>query len=230
VLSIVMQFSGRICLVALAFVTGGYGFAQVPTVPPQQDFVGQPSSGTNPVTAGERLKWFTRSTVGPPDLAGGLVSAGWGTLFNRPHEYGPHWEGFGDRYGMRLTGVVASNAAEAGLGAIWGEDPRYHRAAQGTSFGKRVGRVVKWTVLAPGDDGELRPAWARYAAISGTNFLSNTWRERSEADTSHALERTLYGFAGRLAGNAWEEFWPSVKRKLFHRDRAPDSEAVPQPR
>jgi hypothetical protein len=169
------------------------------------------------VTAGERLSWFAKSTVGPESLAGGVISAGFGTLINRPREYGTHWEGFGDRYGMRLTGIATGNAMEAGLGAIWGEDPRYNRAGANAGFGTRVGRIVKWTFVAKSPNGSLRPAYARYIAIPGNNFLSNTWREPSEATAGYALQRTGLGFLGRMAGNAFQEFWPDVKRKVFHR-------------
>ena len=73
-----------------------------------------------PIDAEGRMKWFVRSSVGPASLAGGVISAGWGTMLNSPREYGPHWDGFGKRYGMRLTGVVTGNAMEASLGAVWG--------------------------------------------------------------------------------------------------------------
>ena len=59
------------------------------------------------------MRWVVESSVGPASLAGGLFSAGWGTLFNVPREYGTHWEGYGERYGMRLTGIASSNLAEA---------------------------------------------------------------------------------------------------------------------
>jgi hypothetical protein len=170
-----------------------------------------------PITGGERLRWFTQSTVGPATLMGGAISAGFGTLTNQPHEYGTHWDGFGARYGMRLTGIVTGNAIEAGLGSVWGEDPRYYRAASNARFGARVGHIVKWTFVAPDRNGNLRPAYARYIAISGNNFLSNTWREPSEADAPHALERTALGFMARMAGNTFDEFWPDVKQKVFHR-------------
>src|SRR5438105_4222619 len=104
------------------------------------------SSSDQPITARQRADWFAVSTFGPESLAGGVISAGWGTLFNRPREYGPHWDGFGKRYGMRLTGVSVSNAMEAGIGAIWGEDPRYVRS-KSESFGGRVGHVVKTTFV-----------------------------------------------------------------------------------
>ena len=83
-----------------------------------------------PITGKQRFEWFVSNTVGPASLfAVGPASAAWGTAFNNPKEYGPHWDGFGKRYGMRLTGVSVGNAMEAGLGAIWGEDPRYFRSA-----------------------------------------------------------------------------------------------------
>jgi hypothetical protein len=69
-----------------------------------------------PISSSERGHWFLQSTVGPKSLAAGVVSAGWGTALNKPEEYGPHWEGFAKRYGMRLTGVATGNALEAGLG------------------------------------------------------------------------------------------------------------------
>jgi hypothetical protein len=168
------------------------------------------------ITPAERLEWFSQSTVGPPSLIGGVISAGFGTLTNSPHEYGPHWDGFGKRYGMRLTGVASSNALEAGLGALWGEDPRYYRASGDKAYGSRVAHIVKWTFVAADKNGNVRPAYARYVAISGSNFMSNTWREQSEADASHALERTALGFLSRMAGNTFAEFWPDVKQKFFH--------------
>ena len=66
------------------------------------------------------MNWVVRGTIGPESLGAGLFSAGWSTLVNRPRTYGPHWEGFGDRYGIRLSGIGLSNTMEAGLGAFWG--------------------------------------------------------------------------------------------------------------
>ena len=67
-----------------------------------------------PITERERLEWFLVSTTGPSSLFGaGPLSAGLSTAFNNPEEYGPHWEGFGKRYGMRLMGVSTENAIEA---------------------------------------------------------------------------------------------------------------------
>jgi hypothetical protein len=171
---------------------------------------------TRPLTREERCAWFVDSTVGPKSLAAGVVSSAWSTAFNNPEEYGPHWDGFAKRYGMRLTGIAASNGIEAGLGSAWGEDPRYTSAADGSVW-SRVKHAAKMTAYANNADGSVRPAYARYAGITGSNFLSNTWRAESDSTVGAATKRTALGFAGKFVSNAFDEFWPDIHKKLFGR-------------
>jgi hypothetical protein len=168
-----------------------------------------------PATAADKLRWFTSSTVSPSRLfIVGPISSAWGTLRDVPSEYGTHWDGFGKRNGMRLTGVATGNLIEATLGSAWGEDPRYFRSGQ-SGFGRRAKYVVKTTFLAPNRSGQWRPAYARYVGNVGNNFLSNTWRADSEADASHAVIRCVWGVLGRMSSDAFAEFWPDIKRKVF---------------
>jgi len=172
-----------------------------------------PNAAYQPITGTERFKWVVRSTIGPQSLAAGVWSAGWGTAFNSPEEYGPHWEGFAKRYGMRLTGVSTGNTIEASLGMLWKEDPRYV-LSQEKKLMRRVGHAADLTFRTRYGDGSLHPAYARYAGNVGNNFLSNTWRVESESSVSAALTRTALGFAGKFGSNLFEEFWPSFLRLL----------------
>jgi len=149
----------------------------------------------------------------------GAFSAGLGTLANSPKEYGPHWDGFGQRYGMRLTGIATGNLMEAGIGAAWGEDPRYFRA-EDQSFGGRIGHAVKMTFLARNKDGGIRPAYARYIAVAGNNALSSTWRPDHDATATDASVRIGIGFLGRMGGNLFSEFWPDLKRRFSRKDES----------
>ncbi|MGA2369112.1 MAG: hypothetical protein ACLPPV_20680 [Candidatus Korobacteraceae bacterium] len=169
-----------------------------------------------PITAEERLTWFTRETVGPKSLTAGLFSSAIGTAMDSPHEYGPHWDGFAQRYGMRMTGISTGNAIEASLGAVWGEDPRYFRTVH-HPFGDRVKNVVDLTFRAYRPDGERHLACARFVAEFGNNFLSNTWRVPSDSDWQRALIRTAEGFGGRALSNAFSEFVPAVWRRVRHK-------------
>jgi len=166
------------------------------------------------ISGKQRVQWAAAQTFGPESLLVGTLSAGIGTGRDNPEEYGPHWDGFAKRYGMRFTGIATSNTIEAGLGAIWGEDPRYVRN-QNLPFKKRIGNVFLLSFAARNRQGKLMPAYARYIAIPGNNFLSNTWRVSSESTTSAALTRTGYGLLAEIASNAWSEFWPDVKRMVF---------------
>jgi len=176
-----------------------------------------PSGGYQPITRDQRIEWFRDSTIGVPSLLGGTISSAISTGLDRPTEYGPTWAGFGKRYGMRLTGVATSNMMEASLGVLWGEDPRYFRAGAGDPFKKRVWNIVKMTFVAKNSLGENNPAFARYLSIYGSNYLSNTWRPDSSATASQAAARVGLGFVGRMTGNAFQEFWPDVKRRVLRR-------------
>lgn len=167
-----------------------------------------------PITGQQRLQWFVRSTVGVESLVfAGPVTAGWGTAFDHPHEYGTSWEGFGQRYGMRLTGVSTGNAMEASLGALWGEDPRYFRT-EGQPFKKRLMNILDLTFRAYRDDGERHFAYARMMGNVGNNFLSNTWRVPSDSNAQAASIRVLEGIGGKAVGNALYEFVPEIVRRL----------------
>lgn len=170
-----------------------------------------------PITGEQRLTWFVRSTAGVNSLlVAGPFSAGWGTAFKDPPEYPSNWQGFGQRYGMRLTGVSTSNAMEASLGALWGEDPRYFRT-EGQPFKKRVVDVIDLTFRAYYPDGQRRFAYARLSANAGSSFLSNTWRVPSESDWQSALTRILTGIGGRAASNAAYEFFPDLVKLIHHK-------------
>jgi hypothetical protein len=178
-----------------------------------------PSASIKPyhyISGKQRVQWFLQSTVGPQTLAVGVFSAAIGTARDAPKEYGPHWDGFAERYGMRLTGVSTGNLMEASLGAVWGEDPRYFPSYR-QPFKGRLKNVVVMTFLAHNHNGELMPAYARYAATAGNNFLSNSWRADSEATTHAAVVRTLLGFVGLMSKNAFTEFWPDARNRMFHR-------------
>jgi hypothetical protein len=173
-------------------------------------------SSSPPITGGGRFEWAIMNTINLPSFGAGLISSGLGTYTNQPKEYGTSLKGFEKRFGIRLTGVAVSNTMESGLGAVWGEDPRYPRAA-GQPFGRRVAHVVKMTFLAPNRDGQIGPAYARYAAIAGSNSLSNAWRADSERTFDRTAIRIGFGFLGRMTSNTFFEFWPDVKDRFLKR-------------
>jgi hypothetical protein len=79
--------------------------------------------------------------------------------------------------------------------------------------------VTTQTFEARRRDGDFAPAYARYTAYAGNNFLSNEWRVSSEANVHDALLRTGEAFIGRLVADAFAEFGPDLQERIFYRNK-----------
>ncbi len=167
-----------------------------------------------PPAAEERVDWWAQSTLGPMSWLTGGFGSGWSTIFNSPKEWERSPEGFGRRLASRTANVAMSNALDAGLGAIWGEDPRFHRKGSG-SFGSRAGYIVKMTFYAPYRDGRTRFAFARTIGNFGGNTIQNSWMPPSARGFDRIALNSTIGFTARAGSNAFKEFWPDIRKRVF---------------
>ena len=172
-----------------------------------------------PITVVQRVDWVAQSTVGPTSLVASEFAAGIDTWRDVPHEYGTHWDGFGQRFGLRLADRALTTGIEAGAGSLWGEDPRYVRAPE-KSFRGRVANVLRQTVLAHNSSGGEIPAYARFIAVPSAAFLSNAWKPPSQSSIGDAADRIGFSFGNLVLANAYAEFWPDLKRRVFHHSTA----------
>ena len=170
-----------------------------------------------PITPAQRVHWIVDGTVGPQSLfIVGPLSTAWQTAWNTPEEWGRGWSGIAKRYAQREADVAISNTIEAGLGALWGEEPRYIPSAR-KGIWPRARYALKTSVLSQGRDGRLRPAWARYAGNTLNNLIENAWLPPSQTTATQTAVRSGMGIVTRMGGNLWDEFWPDVVRRLKKR-------------
>jgi hypothetical protein len=169
-----------------------------------------------PITGMERVNWIVDGTVGPRSLGVGVLADVWQTGFNVPEEWGRSWSGAGKRYLQREADVAISSTIEAGLGAIWGEDPRYVPSGR-RGLWPRARYALKTVMLAQRPDGRLAPAWGRYAGNVLNNVIENAWLPPSATTPGQTVFRSVNGFLGRAGGNLFDEFWPDVRRRLKRR-------------
>lgn len=164
--------------------------------------------------AEERLQWYVKSTVGPMTLGTGLFTQGIATARNKPEEYGSHVDGFGKRYGLRLSTLAVTNAYYGAAAAALGEDPRYRRVPE-RSVAARIGNVFRMTVMSRDvNSGKLIPDYAGFIARPAGSFTSNFWRPDSQATMNEAIGRVGLSFLNHAAGNAFMEFWPDLKKRF----------------
>jgi hypothetical protein len=186
------------------------------------------SDDPRPITAKQRAQWVVSYTLGPQAIIGEAFSAGYGAWRAKTSEFGSHWDGFGKRAGVDLREAAVSHTIEAGLGAIWGEDPRYVRDT-GAPFKNRLANVLVMTFVARNRDGNLMPAYARFIAIPSSSALASTWRPESERSAGDVGARIGLGVLGRVGSNALTEFWPDVRQFIFRRKSAQASLPNSQP-
>jgi hypothetical protein len=167
-----------------------------------------------PITTPQRVDWIVDGTIGRRSLTlVGPLATAWQTAFNSPEEWGRGVPGIAKRYAQREADVAISNTIEAGLGALWGEDPRYIRSGR-KGIWPRARYAIKTVFLAQRPDGTLKPAWGRYAGNTLNNVIENTWLPPSVTTPGQTVLRSGMGMLGRLGGNAWEEFWPDIARRF----------------
>lgn len=204
---------------AFLLVTLGYLPRPASAQPPAPTApAGQPREVTAisyvPIDRSQRLSWIVGGTVGPRSLlVVGPLATVWQTAFNQPSEWQRTWSGTGRRYLHREADVAISNTIEAGLGALWGEEPRYIPSGR-RGIGARARYAIKTAFVVQRPDGHLAPAWGRLAGNTVNNLIENAWLPPSATTPGQTLLRSALGFVSRLGGNAWEEFWPDVRRRF----------------
>lgn len=187
--------------------------ADSPQTPPEASRSTSGSRTYSPITSSQRLVWIADSTVGTSSLRVGIVSSIWQTAFNSPEEWHRTVPGFTKRYLQREADVAISSGIEVGLGAIWGEEPRYMPSPE-RGFWPRTRYAMKTVFLAYRRDGRLAPAWGRVAGNIVNNVIENSWLPPSVSTPGQTTLRSLEGFAGRLVSNFWDEFGPDVKKRF----------------
>ncbi len=166
-----------------------------------------------PLKGRARLKWVLNNSISPRRFAGYIVTSAIGTGTNAPREYGPHWEGFGKRIALRASTSTTGLLLEAGIGALWDEDPRYVRTT-GKPVKGRILNAVKMSFMSRNSHGDLMPSYARFISVPSSAFITRTWRPESQTGVGRTVSRIPLSFLDRMISNTFNEFWPDIRKKL----------------
>lgn len=166
-----------------------------------------------PLTVRARARYTARRAFSPENFALGIFTSGIQTWRDRPEAWGRDWEGFAQRFGMRMSRSFLSNGIEFGVGAAIGTDPRYRRLGQG-SFGSRVKYALGGSFYHYDTQGRRVPAFSRFAGIAGSNIIVNHWMPPGDDRKQDILRRCGQQVAWHVGWNVFREFLPDIKRKL----------------
>jgi hypothetical protein len=171
-----------------------------------------------PLTAGEKLRLFERSSFDPFNFAAAGLQAGLSQATNEFPGYGQGAGGYGKRYGASFADQVSSNFfSNFFYPTLLKEDPRYFRLGRGP-IKHRFLYALEQEFVVRRDRGGKGFAFENVLGAFSSGTLSNVYYPSTDRGVGLTISRSvismLYGSAGGLAS----EFWPDVQRKL-HRHK-----------
>ena len=174
------------------------------------------SANSEPLTVSGKLYFHFEKAYSPFSLVQDVFQSSILQWNDDPHEWGQGWHGLWRRSLSTAGYDTIRNSFMFSLNAISHSDPRYFRSGEGKPLA-RASRAFFQVFAGHADGGKRALPWVRFAATYGVAFLANRWQPDRLSDNRHAVVRGTVTLAADAGNNIFDEFWPDIKRKLFHR-------------
>ncbi|HWZ34216.1 MAG TPA: hypothetical protein VNX18_22920 [Bryobacteraceae bacterium] len=168
------------------------------------------------LTARQKLNIARKDSFDYPlvGLAGAL--AGLSQLTDEQPSFGQGVKGFGHRLVTNYADQAMGNMFTEGLfPALLHEDPRYFRRGTGTKW-HRTGYALSRVVVTHKDSGGNRFNYSEWLGNASAVAISNAYYPDNRNFSDNAT-KLLEQVATDAVSQVLKEFWPDIKRKLFHR-------------
>ncbi len=175
------------------------------------------------LTARQKMKLAFRSAADPVTFAATGIVAGFGELSgggdnNNGFGWGP--AGYGKKWGAAyldsFNGTMIGNGI---LPSILHQDPRYFRLGRGSTT-HRLLYAAATTVICKHDS--TRRWEPNYSNVGGNliaGYISNFYYPSSDrSGWEQTISSGMIVTAEGAIGGVFQEFWPDISRKLFHKD------------
>jgi hypothetical protein len=171
-----------------------------------------------PLTVGKRFQIYLKDTYGPLTFLGAGFSGAIDHLRNEPPEWKQGAEGYGRRSGSWFGQVGIKDTIEFGVAALDGEDPRYRRSKRKGVWGRSYDASLQ-TIFRYRVGGGRTFAFSVAAGALSSGLIANAWYPDSRSSWGDGLVRGSALITGDVGNNLFQEFWPDIKAKIFHRKK-----------
>jgi len=137
---------------------------------------------------------------------------------NDPKEWGQGWGAYGKRYGASFAdNSIGTYMTTAIFPSLLHEDPRYYQLGKGR-FAHRAYHAINRLFVIRTDSGHERFNYSESLGNATAAAISNIYHAPSDRTASR--NATSFAFLILYDGldNELKEFWPDIRRKLFHKD------------
>ena len=170
-----------------------------------------------PLTSSEKFHLFAKSAFDPVTVTIAGLQAGLGQATDEFPGYGQGAQGYGKRFGASLADEVSSGFwANFFFPLLLKEDPRYFRLGEG-SIKHRMLYGLGQEFVAHSDRGGRTFNFSNVLGAFATGGLSNLYYPSSDRGAGLTLSRSAISMGYGTAGGLFDEFWPDINRRLFHK-------------
>jgi hypothetical protein len=171
------------------------------------------------LTAGQKMRLAFRSSIDPVTFAAAFVVAGYHEGMH--DDVGFPWgiKGYGERSGAAYLDAFDGGMIGNGiLPSILHQDPRYFRMGHGTISHRLLYSVATSFICKHDNTGKWEPNYSNVAGNIIAGAISNYYYPPSGSGVEQTFTNGMIVTAEGGFGSIFQEFWPDVSRKLFHRD------------
>jgi hypothetical protein len=177
----------------------------------------QDLSEWRPLTAREKFHVFLAHTYSPITFANAGIDSIKDKLTNDDREYERGWMGLGQHYGIQLATSETDVFFERFLiPTVLKQDPRYFRNPD-LPFFKRALYSMSRVLITRSDSGHQTFNASKVLGGAASQALSDLYVPGHAQGMAPIRDRVTFDLARDAGMNLVHEFWPDLRRKIFHR-------------
>jgi hypothetical protein len=148
-----------------------------------------------------------------------MLVAGYGEVLDSDSGFPWGAKGFGERSGAKYLDTFDGDIIGNGiLPSILHQDPRYFRLGHGSTTHRLLYAASTSFICKHDKTGKWEPNYSNLLGNIASGAISNLYYPGNDSSWSHTLGNGFTVTAEGAIGAAFQEFWPDISRKVFHKD------------
>jgi hypothetical protein len=171
------------------------------------------------LTRSQKMSLAFHSAVDPVTFATAFLVAGYHEANDDDQGFGWGIKGYGKRSGAAyldaFDGTMIGNGI---LPALLHQDPRYFRLGHGTVTHRLLYAMMTNVICKHDNTGKWEPNYSNVAGNIASGAISNYYYPADGSGVGQMFSNGMIVTAEGGIGSIFQEFWPDISRKFFHKD------------
>jgi hypothetical protein len=171
-----------------------------------------------PLTTGQKFRLATAGVLDWGAYPFNAILSGIAQAKNDPKEWGQGWDAYGKRYGASFAdNSIGTYMTTAIFPSLLREDPRYYQLGKGR-FAHRAYHAINRLFITRRDSGETRFNFSESLGNASAAAISNIYHVPEDRTASRNAATFAFLILYDGLDNELKEFWPDIRRKVFHKN------------